>query len=318
MKVRPLWRDVLLAVWLGMILPGIMLNLLVLPSDPDDAQPLTEAQTQIQPKEAPFIFVSVQDGSVTSMDPETYLTGVLLAEMPSEFHREALKAQSVAARTYVWKAFTTGGKHKDSSVCMDSACCQAYMTSEDYLARGGTLENLEKLRRAVEDTVGMVLAYDGELIEATYFSSAGGSTESAVAVWGADYPYLQAVASSEPIRTETVTYARDIFFRLLGIPEPREDVSMIGSVAYTEGGGVATMEICGHAFTGTQLRAILGLSSTALEISTVGDMVRITTRGYGHRVGLSQYGANALAESGYTWQEILQHYYPGTTLYPAY
>ena len=318
MKVRPMWRDVLLAVWLGMILPGIGLNLLVLEQRQDRLRQLPVEKPQVQQTEEPFILVSDQDGRAGSMDPETYLTGVLLAEMPSEFHREALKAQSVAARTYVWKAFTTGGKHGDNSVCMDSACCQAYMTSEDYLARGGTLENLEKLRKAVEDTVGMVLAYDGELIEATYFSSAGGSTESAVAVWGADYPYLQAVTSPEPIRTETVSYARDIFFRLLGIPEPREDESMIGSVAYTEGGGVATMEICGHAFTGTQLRAILGLSSTDLEISTVGDMVRITTRGYGHRVGLSQYGANALAESGYTWQEILQHYYPGTTLYPAY
>ena len=308
----------MLAVWLGMILPGIGLNLLVLEQRQDRLRQLPVEKPQVQQTEEPFILVSDQDGRAGSMDPETYLTGVLLAEMPSEFHREALKAQSVAARTYVWKAFTTGGKHGDNSVCMDSACCQAYMTSEDYLARGGTLENLEKLRKAVEDTVGMVLAYDGELIEATYFSSAGGSTESAVAVWGADYPYLQAVNSPEPIRTETVSYARDIFFRLLGIPEPREDESMIGSVAYTEGGGVATMEICGHAFTGTQLRAILGLSSTALEISTVVDMVRITTRGYGHRVGLSQYGANALAESGYTWQEILQHYYPGTTLYPAY
>lgn len=308
----------MLAVWLGMILPGIGLNLLVLEQRQDRLRQLPVEKPQVQQTEEPFILVSDQDGRAGSMDPETYLTGVLLAEMPSEFHREALKAQSVAARTYVWKAFTTGGKHGDNSVCMDSACCQAYMTSEDYLARGGTLENLEKLRKAVEDTVGMVLAYDGELIEATYFSSAGGSTESAVAVWGADYPYLQAVTSPEPIRTETVSYARDIFFRLLGIPEPREDESMIGSVAYTEGGGVATMEICGHAFTGTQLRAILGLSSTDLEISTVGDMVRITTRGYGHRVGLSQYGANALAESGYTWQEILQHYYPGTTLYPAY
>ena len=129
------------------------------------------------------------------MKMNDYLTEVLLGEMPAEFEMEALKAQAVAARTYTAKAAITGGKHGDGSVCSDSACCQAYLPQETYLMLGGTEENLEKINKAVLETTGLVLAYDGNLIEATYFSCSGGSTEDAAAVWGTEYPYLQAVAS---------------------------------------------------------------------------------------------------------------------------
>ena len=90
----------------------------------------------------------------------------------------------------------------------------------------------------------------------------------------------------------------------------------IGNVTFTDGGGVESMEICGEVYTGVQLRSILGLRSTAFQIRREGELIFVTTRGYGHRVGLSQYGANAMAEAGSTWQQILQHYYPGTTLHP--
>jgi len=316
--MRPLWKDVLAAVWLGMILPGIVLNAFVMKEKRREPQQQPVIQVQEVQNTGRSISVRDQDGTRRYMDLDTYLSGVLLAEIPAKFHAEALKAQSVAARTYTWKAHTTGGKHGDGSVCTDSACCQAYITEETYLSRGGTPEGLEKVRQAVQSTAAIVLAYDGELIEATYFSSSGGSTEAALEVWGAEYPYLQSVSSPEESNLDTVSYTAAEFQNLLGVSLSENPTEWFGSVTYTEGGGVAAMEICGETYTGVQLRSLLGLRSTAFQVQTENQTITIITRGYGHRVGMSQYGANAMAEAGSTWQEILQHYYPGTTLFPIY
>jgi stage II sporulation protein D len=267
----------------------------------------------------PAITVPVRngDGTSTDMPLNKYLTGVLLAEMPASFHIEALKAQSVAARTYTWKAFTNGGKHGDSSVCKDSACCQGFLSEEDYLFCGGTREDLLKVCRAVDATSTMVLSFEGNLIEATYFSSSGGTTEAAVAVWGAEYPYLQSVSSPEDhVVPVTCDFSADEFQRLLGKSLSGEPAQWFDAVTYTDGGGVAAIEICGENYTGTRIREILGLRSTAFQIMTNGQNISITTHGYGHRVGMSQHGANTMAENGKTWQQILQHYYPGTQLHP--
>lgn len=314
--MRPLWKDVLTAVWLGMILPGIVLQAFVLKERHRNLSLDQRPQVEQLIRTSPSVPVRDPDGIRENMELDTYLTGVLLAEMPAEFHEEALKAQAVAARTYTWKAFTTGGKHGDGSVCTDSACCQAYMDGSTYLSRGGTAASVNKVRQAVEATSDFVLAYDGELIEATYFSSSGGSTEAAVAVWGADYPYLQSVLSPEEILAETVSYTAEEFRRILGKNLPGNPAEWFGSIDYTEGGGVAVMEICGELYTGVELRSLLGLRSTAFQIQTKDQSIIITTRGYGHRVGMSQYGANAMAEAGSSYQKILQHYYPGTNLIP--
>ena len=314
--MRPLWKDCLVAVWLGMILPGIVLNIFVLKQRYRDRCQAQAVQVQEAEPSGYAVPIRDPDGTCTGMDLERYLTGVLLAEMPAEFHQEALKAQAVAARTYTWKAHTTGGKHRDGSICTDSACCQAYLSEEAYLARGGTPENLEKIRHCADATKNMVLVYEGELIEATYFSSSGGSTEAALEVWGADYPYLQPVSSPEEPGVATVTISRENFQKLLGKSFPGNPEDWFGAVTYTEGGGVAAMEICGEIYTGVQLRALLGLRSTAFGVQPDDGAIIITTKGYGHRVGMSQYGANAMAEKGSTWQEILQHYYPGTNLVP--
>ena len=314
--MRPLWKDILAAVWLGILIPGIVLNAFVLKQKHRELT--TEPVLQVQPAEKPGPCIPVRDpdGTCIHMPMDTYLTGVLLAEMPADFQEEALKAQAVAARTYTWKACTTGGKHGDGSVCTDSVCCQAYIPEETYLVRGGTAENLEKMRQAVEATTAMVLTYEGDLIEATYFSSSGGSTEAALAVWGTDFPYLQAVSSPEEAAVETVAYSLPEFQKRLGRSLSENPEEWLGPVTYTDGGGVATMEICGETYTGPELRRMLGLRSTAFRVSVEGESITITTRGYGHRVGMSQYGANAMAEGGSNYQKILQHYYPGTCLVP--
>ena len=313
--MRPLWKDILAAVWIGMILPGIMLNIFVWKQRQREPDQLPILQGQPVQKSGNSIIVRNPEGVRTDMDLDTYLTGVLLAEIPAGFQEEALKAQAVAARTYAWKAHTKGGKHQDSSVCVDASCCQAYIREADYLSRGGNPEHLEKVRRSVLSTSGMVLFYAGEPIEATYFSCSGGSTEDAAAVWGADVPYLQAVAS--PVEENTKHFVTTTklpvsdFSGRLGV---NLSDGGIGQPVYTAGGGIQTINIGGKDFTGVQLRSLLGLKSTAIQMSVVGDQVVITTKGYGHRVGMSQYGADAMAVAGSTYEQILAHYYPGTAL----
>ena len=316
--MRPLWKDILAAVWLGFLLPGIVLNAFVL-KERLRVQPQPPSVQAAEPeKNEQYIRLRDPDGSIHAVNLDLYLTGVLLAEMPADFHMEALKAQSVAARTYTWKAYTTGGKHSDGSVCTDSVCCQAYISKEDYLSRGGTEENYQKGLRAVEMTDPMVLMYDGELIEATYFSSSGGSTEAALAVWGTDFPYLQPVLSPEKPDSVAVSFTPEEFQSRLGRVLEGNPQEWFGQITYTEGGGVNTVEICGESYTGVQIRSLLGLRSTAFSFETAEQLITVSTKGYGHRVGMSQHGANAMAEKGSTWQQILQHYYPGAILVPAY
>ena len=129
------------------------------------------------------------------MELNEYLTGVVLGEMPISFELEAQKAQAVVARTYTMRAWYRGGRHDGAAVCTDSTCCQSYISPVDYMSAGGTQSGVDRIYAAVEATGLEVLTYQGELIEATYFSCSGGSTEDAVAVWGTDYPYLRSVDS---------------------------------------------------------------------------------------------------------------------------
>lgn len=254
------------------------------------------------------------NGIIEEMELETYLVGAVLGEMPASFELEALKAQAIAARTFALRRFSGYQKHEGGAVCCDAACCQAYCDPGEY----ASAEGLEKVFEAVHATENTVLTYQGELIEATYFSCSGGKTEEAVAVWGTDVPYLQSVDSPGEERSDhyvdTVTFSRESFQNCLGISLSGSPESWLGAVTYTAGGGVDTMEIGGTSFQGTKLRQLLGLRSTAFVMTAVGETVTVTTKGFGHRVGMSQYGADAMAVSGATYQQILNHYYPGTSL----
>lgn len=262
-----------------------------------------------------MINVRNDEGQIEEMDLDTYLVSVVLGEMPADFATEALKAQAVVARTYTLKRATGNLKHPDAAVCTSFACCQAYRTPEEFLASGGTKEQLDKVKNAVDSTGGMVLYYCGELIDATYFSSSGGRTEDAAAVWGADIPYLRSVESpGEEVfveLTHSVEMNIEEFSSKLGLD--RAEFS-IGKTQYTAGGGVEKIEIGGKEFSGVQFRQILGLKSTAFSLERCGNTVVITTKGFGHRVGMSQYGAEAMAVGGSNFREILSHYYPGTNI----
>jgi stage II sporulation protein D len=268
---------------------------------------------------APFLMpVLMPDGQIQKIELDEYLTCVILGEIPAEFEPEAQKAQAVVARTYALRSYESGTKHPGGAVCTQAACCQGYCSKEDFLSKGGTEDGYQKIHAAVTATTGEVLVYEGKLIEATYFSSSGGKTEDALAVWGSDVPYLQATDSPESAYYDktiaTVTFTAAEFSTALGQDLSGSPATWFGNITYTAGGGVDTMVIGGTTYKGTTLRQKLGLRSTAFTMTAVGDHITVTTRGYGHRVGMSQYGAEAMAVQGSTYEQILRHYYKGTEL----
>ncbi len=264
------------------------------------------------------------DGTPQSVRLDDYLTGVLLAEMPPSFEPEALAAQAVAARTFA-RGKMDRPKHEDACVCARPECCQAYLDEaaarEKYGADYGKWA--EKARRAVEETDALVIRYGGGLIDAVYFSSAGGATEPAVAVWGSEVPYLQSVESPDAgERFEEETRVGAGAFRaaiLRQTPEARLDgeaAGWFGALRRSAGGGVAELEIGGVPYSGTKLRSLFSLRSTKFTVAIEGDEIVFATSGSGHRVGMSQYGAQAMALEGASFREILTHYYQGVEIGP--
>ena len=312
-------KETLLSFLAGAVLPLALTAIFHQKPMVEDVERGSPTPTVIQTgfDEKVELTVKNRAGNLRQMPMDDYLTGVVLAEMPADFEPEALKAQAVVARTYTCKRME-GSKHGEAAVCMDPGCCQSWRSPEEYLAEGGRQSAVDKVRQAVADTDGLVLCYQGKLIDATYFSCSGGSTEDAVAVWGQDVPYLQAVDSpgeeDAPRFTDSVAFSAGEFAAKLGLAAGGDPADWFGAVTYTDGGGVDTMTIKGTIFTGVRLRSALGLRSTAFEVHVSGDTVSVTTRGFGHRVGMSQYGAQAMALGGSTCPEILAHYYTGTEL----
>lgn len=312
--MKPFWKETAAALILTILVPGLLFNtgrLLSAGHPTESTQPAVTGKAETEPPDQITIRVQAEDGTVIPMELEAYLVGVVSAEMPAAFETEALKAQAVVARTYTLRRVGSNSKHPDADICMNPECCQGYKAEQEYA-------ETQRIREAVASTAGLVLTYNGELIEATYFSSSGGRTEDALAVWGSDIPYLRATDSPEEDYAdrylETVTVTGEEFASALGISPEGPCSGWLGEVTYTNGGGIDTMVIADQVFRGTELRKLLGLRSTAFLMTAVGDHITITTRGYGHRVGMSQYGAEAMAVDGATFQEILSHYYQGTTL----
>ena len=259
-------------------------------------------------------------GEILSLPVEEYLVGVLVSEMPMSFNDEALKAQAIAARTFVFKKISDG-KHSGFDVCDQSSCCQAWNSMHIFRERFGSNYDtyIKKAVQAVQETSGMMIYYENELIDAPYFSCSGGRTEDAVAVWGSDIPYLKTVDSPGEENASNyhsvVSIASDEFCRCLERTDLTGNPELwLGDIVLSEGGGVLSIEIGNKYYSGTDLRRIFGLKSTLFSISTEPDRIIFDVKGYGHRVGMSQYGANVLAEAGYEYEEILKHYYQGVEI----
>lgn len=254
-----------------------------------------------------------------------YLVGVVAAEVPVAFHKEALKAQAVAARTYLRRSLSGTSKHENADICSSSDCCQAYISNDELKEKWGKHydEYINIVKAAVSETDGEYLSFEGEPAMAVFHSSSNGQTEDSDALWG-DYPYLVSVSSPEgekdvPNYISTLTL-RDIDFRdTILYLKPEADMTAgadkwIENIETDTSGRVASMTIGGVEFSGRELRELFSLRSTAFEIKHANGEFTFTVTGYGHGVGMSQYGANVMAKGGADYREILSHYYPGTTL----
>ena len=269
----------------------------------------------------------VLDGeTVTEMDLGTYLVGVLRAEMPASFEGEALKAQAVAARTYTLYHMENTSSHENADICTDHTCCQAWLDEETARANWGADADAyeEKVESAVTETDGEVILYDGEPILAVFHSASAGLTRAAGEVWLNDLPYLQAVTSPEdtaaiPNYYSRVEFTKDEFRTKFLSAHPEADLSggaesWLNGAVTDSAGSVATVNIGGVTVKGTEVRSIFGLRSACFTWETGAQGVTFFVTGDGHGVGLSQYGANAMAAQGADYREILTHYYSGVEI----
>ena len=259
-----------------------------------------------------FVTVYRSNGTVISIELEEYVLGVVAAEMPAAFNIEALKAQSVAARTYALKAIN------EDRLLTDNEKTQSFKDINELKVMWGndfdTYYN--KVKSAVNATKGLAIFYNNDYIEALYHSTSNGYTENAYEVFGHSYPYLNGVISSWDISASSflreVSFSFDNLQKLLGIDFNKDTVVEI--LSRTESGRIERIRINENYYTGIELRNLLGLRSADFDINIGDDRITITTRGYGHGVGMSQYGANGMGNNGFSYVEILKHYYPGTTI----
>ncbi|MBM7566511.1 stage II sporulation protein D [Paenibacillus sacheonensis] len=259
---------------------------------------------------------------------ELYVRGVLAGEMPVDFELEALKAQAIAARTYIYRRLLTGDRsgltEKESAADVDDTVLnQVYISLGDLLNRwSGSAKdaNLQKLNDAVEATKGQIVTYGGEPIQASFFSTSNGYTENASDYWDVDLPYLRSVASPwdkaiSPNYQEKMTMKLKDVAAKLGVKA--SEVRNMRILDRTSGSRVKGVKVGGETFTGREIREKLSLASSDFTWTIDGDEINLLTRGYGHGVGLSQWGADGMAKDGATARQILAHYYSGTRIEQA-
>ena len=273
----------------------------------------------------------VWDGEqVVEMTMAEYLPGVVRGEMPAAFHQQALDAQAVAERTFIYYHMASGRKaaHPDADVCMDYRCCNAYTSAQAAAEKWGdhAAEYEAKVQQAVRDTDGQVILYNGQPILAAFHSSSAGVTANSGDVWVSTLPYLHSVESPE---------GEDSVPNYYSVKEiPAAEFQQTFLAAYPEAsfaggpetwitgrqenasGRVESICIGGVTAEGTQVRSLFGLRSACFTAGAAADRVTFRVTGFGHGVGMSQYGANRLAEEGKSWQEILHWYYTGVTIAP--
>lgn len=273
-----------------------------------------------EPSPAPVtLTLEKSDGSTAVLSMEDYLTGVLLAEVSPSFEPEALKAQAVAARTYCLYRMERGsGKASHESgadVCGDYRHCMAYIDPA-----GAKPEEAAVMRAAAEATAGLCVEYTptGALIDAVFHDSSHLSTESALAVWNADVPYLRAVPSGEDCPEKSYEFTAEEICRLVSGAEASPESAAFGGMTSDRSGRAETVYIAGNAFSALSLRTALTLPSTAFSVlyDSESGIYRFTVRGYGHGVGLSQKGAQQMALEGASFEEILTHYYTDCRVAP--
>ncbi|MEL7609119.1 MAG: stage II sporulation protein D [Bacillota bacterium] len=264
--------------------------------------------------------------SVMSLTMDQYLVGVVAAEMPASFEPEALKAQAVAARTFTASRILSKSEGGDYDVCTDSTCCQAWCSEADMKDKWGANYEAyrQKVQKAVEATSAQVITYDGEPIDALYHSTSGGYTEDSENVFSASKPYLRGVDSpgeedAPKYRVETDFSLKEFVNKLnksfSGAKLTTKNASAeVKVLSRFESGRVESVKVGKATATGREFRGALSLNSANFTLTFHKDTVSITTLGFGHGVGMSQLGANAMAKDGASYRDILMHYYTGVKI----
>lgn len=277
------------------------------------------------PREIPLVLLwDVQAEKLVSMTLEEYVQGVVAAEMPASFELEALKAQAVAARTYAYRRILRGERipeHSEAHLSSDYQSGQAWISWEAFLERHGQVigRSLQKkIKKAVTQTQGQVLYYKEDPILAVYHSTSGGRTENSEHYWSEQLPYLRAVedpfGSNSPYHYSTASVSLGKLGEILEVSK----VKNFKVVERYPSGRVKTVEVGEKWFSGREIRQRLGLRSTWFTAEVIGDELVFSVWGFGHGVGMSQYGAQGMALAGYDYAEILQYYYQGVELKTPY
>lgn len=253
----------------------------------------------------------VSKNKIINLSLEDYVVGVLAGEMPLNFEEEALKAQAVVARTYALKRILYENEDYD---VVDTTQNQVYL-DEKYLqdAWGPSYEkNIQKLKEIVSATAHEYIFFEDKVIDAMFFSTSVGMTENSEEIFPNELPYLRSVSSTwdeeaSPVFKENYTFTLDKFYNLLNLTYS-ENVK-IEKTSMTSTGRIKEIKINNVKFSGKKVQQALDLRSNYFDIQQIGDVVKIETKGYGHGVGMSQYGANGMAQEGYNYKEIINHYY---------
>lgn len=294
-------------------------------------QPQTQTQPNVQTNaviknetalpDDTFRLYDHKTGKITKISREDYIFGVVAAEMPASYENEALKAQAVAAYTYAC-FYRELNKNEEYDLSTDYTVSQCYITKKEAKAKWGSKadEYTEKIESAVKAVGKSEIRYNGDTILAVYHAISAGKTEACANVWGRDYPYLKSVDSSFDKEAQNYTVKTEFTETVLkekmgkdiewsGKPE-----SYFGKTTFTDAGYVKEIEVCGKKTDGTDIRNRLDLRSACFKVEYVNGKFIFTTYGYGHGVGMSQNGANALAKKGKSFKEILLHYYTDCTV----
>ncbi|WP_455539658.1 stage II sporulation protein D [Terrisporobacter sp.] len=284
--------------------------------------------------DTPIISVyNVDENKIEKMDMEEYLYGVLSSEMPSNFNKEALRAQTVAARTYVIykKENNIISGHKNAVVCTNSAHCQAYTSYEKLKNIKGEdwiKNDYIKIKEVVDSTKGQILTYNNKAILPLYFSTSSGKTENSKDIFSTQYPYLVSVDSpyeeKSPKYLTTYSIKKSNFIKYIRKIYPSLNISLdklnkeVDIKERTEGGSVKTIKVGNITMSGIKMRKILNLNSANFTINYNKNNIKFIVKGYGHGVGMSQWGAEGMAQKNHKYYDILFHYFKGTKIKDLY
>jgi len=271
-------------------------------------------------KEDVYIKVKqLSKNKIITIDIEDYVKGVVAGEMPLNFNPEALKAQAVAARTYALRRISDTNTYD----VVDTVMNQVFIDNDTLKTKWGASYDyyMEKINNAVSSTLGEYVDYKGTYADTLFFSTSTGFTENSEEIFGSKVSYLQSVNSywdeeESPVYEEINTFTRDEFCNLLDLSNC--EVINVYIESQTTTGRVKKVTINNKNFTGSQVAYYLGIRSNYFDISIVNNKVSVITKGFGHGVGMSQYGAEGMANNGYSYKEILAHYYQGTEIKNLY